>query len=207
MRSSSSHNKAPKVIGISGASGMGKTTLTNALGQALHATKIFWDDYDALSKEPDDYMKWYATDRDYSAWDYGVLAKLLCSLKSGGSVICPATKQVLKPTEFIIFDAPLGYRHTQTAKYIDFLVFPNTPPDVALSRRLLRDFRNKESASINDVLNEIEFYLSARELHTMCYEENRDANLVVDGCLPVESQIAQILSAIEQFKLEKDGDE
>lgn len=50
-------NKAPKVIGIFGASGMGKTTLTNAFGQALHATKIFWDDYNALSKEPDGYMK------------------------------------------------------------------------------------------------------------------------------------------------------
>lgn len=196
--------KVSKVIGISGASGMGKTTLTNALGQALHATKIFWDDYDEFSKEPDDYMKWYADGKDYSVWDYGILAQLLYSLKSGEAVICPATKQVLEPTEFIIFDAPLGYRHKQTAKYIDFLVFPNTPPDIALSRRLLRDFRKKESASIKDILDEIEFYLSARELYTLCYEENHDANLVVDGCLPVENQIVQILSAIENFKMKGD---
>ena len=195
---SSSNKKGSKVIGISGASGMGKTTLTHAIGKALNATKVFWDDYDELSKEPQDYIKWYETSRNYSEWDYRVLAEVLESLKSGESIVCPATKQILEPTEFIIFDAPLGYRHTQTGKYIDFLIFPNTPPDVALARRLLRDFRKKESAAIDEVLNEIEFYLSARELYTMCYEENHDANLVVDGCLSIENQTAQILQAIEK---------
>jgi uridine kinase len=118
-----------------------------------------------------------------------------------------SNKTSIRATEFIIFDAPLGYRHKQTAKYIDFLVFPNTPPDIALSRRLLRDFRNKESASINDLLDEVEFYLSARELYTLCYEKNHDANLVVDGSLPVENQIVQILSAIEKFKMKGDCDD
>ena len=154
---SPANKKTSKVIGISGAAGFGKTTLAHALGKTLNATTVFWDDYDELSKEPQDYIKWYKTSKNYSEWDYGVLAEVLKSLKYGESVVCPATKRVLEPTKFIIFDAPLGYRHTQTGKYIDFLIFPNTPPDVALARRLLRDFRQKELAGIDEVLNEIEF--------------------------------------------------
>lgn len=39
--------QTPKIIGISGASGMGKTSLTKALGKELSATQVFWDDYDS----------------------------------------------------------------------------------------------------------------------------------------------------------------
>ena len=45
-------------------------------------------------------------------------------------------------------------------------------------------------------MNKVEIIPTARKLYIMCYEENYDANLVVDGCLPVEDQVAQILSAI-----------
>ncbi len=43
-----------KIIGISGISGAGTTTLTKALGTALDATTIFWDDFDDISESPDD---------------------------------------------------------------------------------------------------------------------------------------------------------
>ncbi len=58
--------KQSKIIGICGAAGMGKTTLTHALGKALNATEVFWDDYDELSKDPEDYIKWYEQSRNYS---------------------------------------------------------------------------------------------------------------------------------------------
>lgn len=49
-------NKKVNIIGISGIGGAGKSTLTQALGKALNATMIYWDDFDAISVEPDNNM-------------------------------------------------------------------------------------------------------------------------------------------------------
>ena len=34
----------------------------------------------------------------------------------------------------------------------------------------------------------------------MCYAENHDANLVIDGCLSIQNQMAQILPVIEKYE-------
>jgi len=47
------------IIGISGISGAGKTTLTSALCKRLKATALYWDDYGGISQAPHDYVKWY----------------------------------------------------------------------------------------------------------------------------------------------------
>jgi len=38
-------SKCPKIIGVSGISGAGKTTLTNALAQDSKLTLLKWDDF------------------------------------------------------------------------------------------------------------------------------------------------------------------
>lgn len=49
----------PKIIGISGNMGAGKTTLAQALQQDLSSTLLCWDDFDAISTGPSDYVEWY----------------------------------------------------------------------------------------------------------------------------------------------------
>lgn len=78
------------VIGISGISGAGKTTLAQQLSNDLKATTLFWDDFDAISTSPEDYVAWYVSGQGNEAWDYPALATVLETLKKGQSINHPA---------------------------------------------------------------------------------------------------------------------
>lgn len=187
-----------KIIGISGIGGAGKSVLTHALGGALNATILFWDDFDEISQDPVDYIEWYKNNRDYSEWKYDALAEVLRQLKLGKKVICPATKKELIPTDYIVFDAPLGRKHTATGQYIDYSIFLNTPLDVALARRVLRDFRDKSNLNITEIFEELDFYLTAsRPLYTMNYEETEKFDCVVDGNQSVDKLVAAIVPQVQ----------
>lgn len=191
-----------KIIGISGISGAGKSVLTNTLGKALNATILFWDDFDDISTAPENYVEWYNTGKDYSEWKYDALAEVLNQLKMKKKIICPATKKPLIPTDYIIFDAPLGRKHTATGQYIDYSIFLNTPLDVALARRILRDFREKSNLNIMEIFEELDCYLtSTRPLYVMSYDENKDYDFIIDGSLSVDDIVAMIL---EKLNLKRD---
>lgn len=191
--------KDGKIIGISGVSGSGKTTLSQSLGKALNATTIFWDDYDPISEGPSDYVKWFETSKNLNDWKYDALAEVLQSLKRGKTIVCPATQHTLIPTKYIIFDAPLGYGHKATGRWIDFLVFLDTPPDIALARRLYRDYQPHAKRNDNDILEEISDYLeSTRPVYMETYEKKDEADLILDGNHPIETLVSRILSALNE---------
>lgn len=189
-----------KIIGISGIGGSGKSTLTHALGKKLDATILFWDDFDEISKDPEDYIKWYNTSKDYSEWKYDALAEVLKQLKMKQKIICPATNKELIPTDYIIFDAPLGRKHRATGQYIDYAIFLNTPLDVALARRILRDFREKSNFNIAEIFEELDSYLSSRPLYVMDYDEKDEYDFIIDGTLPIDNIVAMILEKLQAFK-------
>lgn len=197
MIPTSSKQANPFVIAISGISGAGKSTLTSKLANTLKATALFWDEYDDISTGPEDYVKWYETSKNYDDWVYDDLANTLKKLKEGQKVICPATKRELFPTKYIIFDAPLGYCHTATGKYIDFLVCVDAPLDIALARRLIRDSRNQPEAY--NIIEELEFYLShSRPLFILTPEE-RECDLLLDGALSLDELQQRILNTLQNI--------
>jgi uridine kinase len=182
-----------KIIGICGIRGAGKSLLTHELSKSLNATALFWDNFDPISKAPDDYVKWYQTTRDYNEWQYDALAEVLKQLKAGKKVVCPITKKELTPTNYIIFDAPLGRKHIKTGQYIDYAIFLNTPLDIALARRILRDFRDKSNLNIAEIFEELDTYLTtSRPLYMIDYETPDDFDLDIDGSLPVDQLVTDI---------------
>ena len=186
-----------KIIGISGIGGAGKSVLTKALGAALNVTTLFWDDFDEISESPKDYIEWYNTSRDYTAWKYDVLENILKQLKSDKKIICPVTKKELIPTDYIVFDAPLGRKHVSTGQYIDFSIFLNTPLDICLARRMLRDYRDKKNLNITDIFDQLDFYINvSRPLYVMDYEEMEKFDFIIDGSLPVDQLVCAILERI-----------
>lgn len=105
-------------------------------------------------------------------------------------------EQLLKKgLDFIILDYPFGHRHNKMKKYIDISIFIDTPLDIALGRRLLRDYKG---LSEKDIFNDIEQYLSAGR---QTYVSSRnlaidDADIVVDGCTPLNEVVELIKGKI-----------
>lgn len=191
-----------KIIGIGGVSGAGKTAVTIALSERLNnALAIFWDDYDMLTKAPGDYVAWYKNGKNYVEWDARDLADTLKKLKRNETFTCPAIKKMLKPTPIIVFDAPLGYKHEQTGKYIDCFVFLDTPPDVALARRILRDCCNSETSAekkFERIKANLEHYLNlSRDVYLDAYHLKDVCDLSVDGTKSIDEVVDLIVQKWE----------
>ncbi|MBD2816603.1 AAA family ATPase [Xenorhabdus sp. Flor] len=181
-----------KIIAITGISGSGKTTLSKQLSTLLNAAMLSWDDFDPISKYPDNYVLWEKAGKDYSQWNYPDLAKDLNALKSNKIIQHAANHQIIYPTKFIIFDAPLGRLHRQTGQFIDIAIHLNTPMDIALCRRLLRDFQNNETTK-EELMEEMCFYLSDSRSLFFDDELKKHADLIVDGEKTVENQVIEVL--------------
>lgn len=136
----------PFVIGISSVSGGGKTATARKLATLLlNAVTLCFDDYDDTNIHPENRQEWFQQGGDYNAWKTPTLTKDLKTLKSGKAITSVLDGSHISPAQFIIFDAPLGRTHCETGRFIDFMVFIDTPLDVAMARRLLRDDCSMES--------------------------------------------------------------
>ena len=186
-----------KIIGISGISGAGKTSIVQALAKSLNAESVFWDDFDDISSGPKDYVDWYDRGKNYDEWDYKALANVLDNLKKGSDVEHPIKQMLLKSTSCIVFDAPLGRLHTQTGCHMDFCVHLKVPLDIALARRLIRDFKVPEKSK-EELLQELELYLShSRKLF---FDEAliKSADMIIDGMLSTEMQVRTLKQFLTQ---------
>jgi uridine kinase len=169
--------KTPFVIAISAVSGGGKTTITKLLNQKLHNSKIlFFDEYNFNG--PDDIINWVDNGGDANDWDVSPLIKDLQVL-------------LTESLDYIILDFPFSYKHSQVSKFIDFSIFIDTPLDIALARRVTRDFCN---SSTEDILSEMKNYTSRgrRGYLNMLETIKPDADFVIDGTL----QAAEVINVI-----------
>lgn len=175
--------KHPLVISIAAVSGGGKTAVTTSLSQQLpNARALFFDDYDL--EGPDNIPEWVENGANYNAWNLAPLASDLKALLS-------------EPIRYIVLDFPFAYAHAQIGQFIDFAVFIDTPLDVALGRRLIRNFGD---STITEVMADIQNYLLRGR---MAYLEalqtiKPHSDFIVDGTLPVPTITSLLL---EQIKL------
>lgn len=158
--------------------------------------RLPWDDYEQISQEPADYATWFKSDRNYDAWKYDALEDVLRRLKSGETIKCPVTGKILQPNKYILFEAPLGRKHQQTGQYIDTLIFVDIDPDIALARRILREYQS--SKNIADVFDDLNNYLtSSRPLYVWSHEAKNDADIIVDGTMPIDMQVQLVVSNLK----------
>jgi len=184
-------NMKSKIIGISGNMGAGKTTLAEALALGLQATMIGWDEFDDISSGPDDLVDWYKRGQNHNEWNYQALADVLESLKSDQSILHPTRKCVLHPKKYIVFDAPLGRLHPQTGQYIDVCIHIEVPLDVSLSRHLIRDFKANDKTK-DELLDELEYYLSHSRPLFFDYALKASADFIIDGMMATDNQVEVI---------------
>ncbi|MFA9556783.1 hypothetical protein ACERII_05745 [Evansella sp. AB-rgal1] len=172
----------PLVVVIASFSGGGKTTITNYVNDRIENSKaLFFDDYDF--EGPDDIISWVDNGADYDEWNLSPLISDVQVLLS-------------EPLDFILLDFPFAYKHSKMSKYIDIAVFIDTPLDIAMARRLLRDSKNSSGESI---AKELEYYLTdgRRGYLEMQKTIKPSSDFIVDGADSVATIAEKMLEVIQ----------
>ncbi|MDR7857899.1 hypothetical protein [Tissierella sp.] len=175
-------NKA-KVISIAAVSGGGKTTVINELKRRLSLSKaIYFDDYD-FEECPNDFFEWVQNGADYNAWSLEKLALDIESLITQNNY------------DYILLDYPFAYKNDKITSYIDYAIYIDTPLDIAMARRILRD---NISQPLEALKNELNYYLSHGRI---AYLESiktikPNSDFIVDGELNVDNIANQIIEQI-----------
>lgn len=192
----------PLVISISGLSGSGKTAVAHALKTRLaNAAVISFDDYGERVYLDRDINEWSADSSD-NEWHTEPIA-------------ADVERLLLEPLDYIILDYPFGYENRIVGQYINFAVYVDVPLDVALARRIIRDFTSREkNTNVADVKKvslvgldqELRFYLAcSRSTYDRMPEiQKPTSDLVVDGTKSPEEISDEILVHIDTFNHSSD---
>ncbi len=168
----------PFVIAIAAVSGGGKTTIATHLNERLQNAKtLFFDEYDF--EGPDDIIDWVDNGANYDDWNLAPLIKDLEAL-------------LTEPLDYVVMDFPFAYKHFKTSKLIDFVVFIDTPLDIAMARRVIRDFKGN---SVENIFLDMNNYISKgrRGYLEMLNTIKPNSDIIVDGTLPI-SEIVSIIA-------------
>jgi len=174
--------KKPYVISVAAQSGGGKTTIVAALKERLVNTSvIYWDDYGDEVDPIRDINEWAADGFDCNEWNTKPVA-------------VDIERLLKEPLDYIILDYPFGYLNEFVGKLIDITVYIDTPLDVALARRIIRDYTSRsqksdfgladiEELSLAELDGELRWYLTnSRPIYAKMPEMHKPvSDLVVDG--------------------------
>ena len=172
-----------KIIAIGAVTAGGKTTVVSALREQLpRAAALYFDDY-TFAGEVEDFAAWQAAGADVHVWDLSPLqADIERIIRSGGY-------------DYLLLDYPFAYSHRMIRDLLDCCIFIDTPLDIAMARRVLRDMKD---ASADEIRTEMESYLQfARPVYVqMIQEQLADADHVIDGAKPLAEIIREAAAII-----------
>jgi len=171
------------IIAISAVTAGGKTTVTKALQKRLpKAAALYFDDY-TFEGEVEDYGKWISEGADVNVWDLTPLrADIERIIRSGAY-------------DFLLLDYPFAYEHRMINAYLNCCIFIDTPLDIAMARRVLRDMQD---ASADAIREEMQTYLNiARTAYVhMVNSQRTGSDHVIDGAMPLNEVIREAEAVI-----------
>tara|TARA_B100000945_G_scaffold86436_1_gene67231 strand:- start:229 stop:825 length:597 start_codon:yes stop_codon:yes gene_type:complete len=155
-----------KIIAVTGGSGCGKTLFTNLLVERLQKRTVVLP-LDCYYKDKPDQIPNEKYDFDSpQAFDFDLYHEHLNLLKSGKSVQMPrfgyetGKREVefseIFPKEYLIIEGLHVLLHPKIREIISFSFFMDSPLDVAVCRRCIRDIRDYDVTaeySLNQFLN------------------------------------------------------
>jgi len=181
----------PIVVAIASVSGGGKTTITGELQRRIpYADALYFDDedYDTASGIVD-ICQWVEDGANYDLWNLQTFAERIQALLSNTAL----------SRDFILLDYPFAYKQKQIGRFIDYAIFIDTPLDIAMARRILRDF---SSISSRNLCEDMKGYLSRGRnayLH-MVNTIKPDSDYIVDGSLAVTVIVELICGKLDEVR-------
>lgn len=173
-----------KVIAVAAVTAGGKTTVVNEIKKKLPRTAaLYFDDY-SFDGEVENFYQWVMDGADYQVWDLSPLEKDILAIKDSGRY------------DTLLLDYPFAYRNDMIKKYIDVAVFIDTPLDIAMARRVLRDFKD---ATADEIRGDMEMYLKyARIAYVQMLKDIRpSSDYVIDGAQDLESIVDEIIKVMK----------
>ena len=172
-----------KIIAIGAVTAGGKTTVVNAVKERLPGTaSLHFDDY-SFEGEVEDFSRWLSEGADVHVWDLSPLKADIDRLIQSGKY------------DRLLLDYPFAYEHRMIKDYIDCCIFIDTPLDIALARRILRD--NVQS-SADEIRVEMDTYLKyARPAYVLMQEEQiASADHIIDGAKSLDEIINEVTEIV-----------
>ncbi len=172
-----------KIIAFASVTAGGKTTIINELKKVLkNAESLHFDDY-SFEGEVEDFHAWVMNGADYSVWNLSPLIRDIAEIKNN------------KKCDYLLLDYPFAYCHKELGKYIDYAIFIDTPLDVAMARRILRDMNG---ATGEEIRYDMEMYLKyARVAYVqMLKDVFPSSDYVIDGIKELGEKVQEIIHLI-----------
>jgi uridine kinase len=190
--------RKPYVVAINAISGGGKTSLATLLHESLPDSSLFcFDDFDSTNVYPPDYHEWWAMGGNLEEFDCpGMRAAVDVEIRTGRK-------------RYIVMDYPFGRDHSRFRDVIDLSVWIETPLDVAMARRIRRDFVSQTTLSAPELQDrlktELDQYLGGGRPLYLDDRHMKTADLVLDGSKSLQDLRDSILEALNQDSKQTPG--
>ena len=174
-----------KIIAIAAVTAGGKTTLVNELKKRLPGIQsLHFDDY-TFEGEVENFRQWVLDGADYNVWNLEPLEQDILKIRNEGQC------------EILLLDYPFAYRNDRIAPYIDRAVFLDTPLDIAMARRVLRDMGD---ATAEEIRAAMEIYLTRARIAyvQMLKDILPSSDDVIDGTLDLEEKIEALIKIVRE---------
>lgn len=176
-----------KIIAVAAVTAGGKTTIVNELKKRLrNSQSLHFDDY-TFEGEVDNFYQWVLNGANYHVWNLKPLEEDILKIRAAGAC------------DYLILDYPFAYCHNTVKPYIDTAFFIDTPLDISLARRILRDMGE---ATADDIRYDLEMYLKYARIAYIQMQKDimPSSDYVIDGTKSVDEIANEIVTKINYKK-------
>jgi len=199
------------IIGLTGGSGSGKSTISNAIINALPEESIAVIEQDSYYRAQDDlnFNERIKTNYDHPlAFDMELLKEHLSLLKNGETINKPIYNfeihnrmkevSVLEPKDIIILEGIMLFEDIELRDLIDIKIYVDTDADIRILRRIQRDI-NERGRTLDSVINQ--YLKTVRPAHEQFIEPfKRYADIIVPegghNKVAIDMVVTKILSVL-----------
>lgn len=171
------------IIGISGGTGSGKTTVANRILQSVSASEVVFIQQDSYYRNVEDLPLDYRRVANFDhpdALDNDLLVQHVRMLKAGEGIDLPIydfktnsrrneTRRV-EPKPIVIVEGILIFVDPRLLELMDMKVFVDTPDDVRFIRRLRRDIAER-GRTVESVIEQ--YLATVRPMHMQFVEPSK----------------------------------
>ena len=171
------------IIGISGGTGSGKTTVANRILETVEASEVVFIQQDSyyrnLEELPRDYRELANFDHP-DALDNNLLVEHVRKLKAGEPIELPSydfkthhrlsETRYVEPKPIVIVEGILIFADPRLLAQLDIKVFVDTPDDIRFIRRLRRDLAER-ARTVESVIEQ--YLATVRPMHMQFVEPSK----------------------------------